>query len=351
MMSFRGTRLQELRLPQGVVWMLETLAAARGKQEVYEHQSPQLLKTLRELALIESTESSNRIEGVTVDHARLRPLVIGDAPPRDRPEEEIVGYRRALDWIHTQRSAIEMSPDTCLKLHAFAQGATAGDAGVWKTRANDIIEIFPDGRREVRFRPLAPALVPRAMEEMFLAHNHLLDQRLVTPLVALAALILDFTCIHPFRDGNGRVSRLLLLLGLYHHDFQVGRYISLERVIEQTKEEYYATLLQSSAGWHRSKHDTMPWLTYLLSTLRIAYREFEERASRARPRRGEKTDLVESVLENMTGAFGIADVERLAPSVGRDMIRRVMNRWRDAGKLEVLGRGRDARWRKKGGRR
>jgi Fic family protein len=351
MMSFRDTRLQDLRLPQGVVWMLETLAAARGKQAVYEQQSPHVLKTLRELALIESAESSNRIEGVTVDHARLRPLVIGDAPPRDRPEEEIVGYRRALDWIHTRRAAIELSPDTCLGLHALAQGGTTGDAGVWKTRANDIIEIFPDGRREVRFRPLAPKLVPEAMKEMFLAHGHLLDQRLVTPLVALAALILDFTCIHPFRDGNGRVSRLLLLLGLYHHDFEVGRTISLERVIEQTKEEYYATLLQSSAGWHEGKHDLMPWLTYLLSTLRIAYREFEERASRARPQRGEKTDLVESVLENLTGTFGIGDVERLAPNVGRDMIRRVMNRWRDAGKLEVLGRGRDARWRKKGGRR
>ncbi|MBK6849282.1 MAG: Fic family protein [Proteobacteria bacterium] len=349
MMSFRGTRLQELRLPQGTVWMLETLAAARGKQELYEHQSPQALKTLRELALIESVESSNRIEGVTVDHARLRPLVIGDAPPRDRPEEEIVGYRRALDWIHTQRAAIEMSPETCLQLHALAQAGTTGDAGVWKTRANDIIEIFPDGRSEVRFRPLAPELVQGAMKELFLAYNHVLDQRLVTPLVALAALILDFTCIHPFRDGNGRVSRLLFLLGLYHHDFQVGRYISLERVVEQTKEEYYATLKQSSASWHESKHDPLPWLTYLLSALRIAYRELEERASRARPQRGEKTDLVESVLENLRGTFGIGDVERLAPNVGRDMIRKVMNRWREAGKLEVLGRGRDARWKKKNG--
>jgi Fic family protein len=343
-MSFRGTRLQELRLPQGTVWMLETLAAARGKQEVYEHQSPQVLKTLRELALIESVESSNRIEGVTVDHDRLRPLVIGDAPPRDRPEEEIVGYRRALDWIHTQRAAIEMSPDTCLKLHGLAQGGTTGDAGVWKTRANDIVEIFPDGRSEVRFRPLAPVLVQGAMKEMFLAYNHVLDQRLVTPLVALAALVLDFTCIHPFRDGNGRVSRLLFLLGLYHHDFQVGRYISLERVVEQTKEEYYATLKQSSASWHEGRHDPLPWLTYLLSALRIAYRELEERAQRARPKRGSKTDLVEVALESVDGAFGIADIERQCPSVGRDLIRRVMNRFRDEGRLTMLARGRDARW-------
>jgi Fic family protein len=351
MYSFRATRLADLALPQGVVWMLETLAASRGRQELFEHQSPQVLETLREMALIESAESSNRIEGVTVNRDRLRPLVIGDARPLDRPEEEIVGYRRALDWIHTRRAAIEMSPETSLRLHALAQGGTTGDAGVWKTRSNDIIELFPDGRREVRFRPLAPELVAPAVNELFLAYHDVLDQRRVTPLVALAALILDFSCIHPFRDGNGRVSRLLFLLGLYHHGIEVGRFVSIERIIEQTKQEYYATLQQSSVGWHEAKHDLLPWLTYLLSTVRLAYRELEDRASRARPQRGAKSDLVESVLANLTGEFGIADVERLAPNVGRDLIRRVMNRWRDAGKLEVLRRGRDARWRRTTGER
>ncbi|OGQ84507.1 MAG: hypothetical protein A2289_14730 [Deltaproteobacteria bacterium RIFOXYA12_FULL_58_15] len=346
MNSFRGTRLADFRLPQGVVWMLETLAEAKGRQQLYEQQSPQILKTLRETALIESAESSNRIEGVTVDRDRLRPLVLDDAPPRDRPEEEIVGYRRALDWIHSNRANIDLSPKTCLRLHELAQGGTTGDAGVWKTRPNDIIEIFPDGHREVRFKPLAPDLVPKAMDELFLSYRHVIDQGEVTPLVATAALVLDFSCIHPFRDGNGRVSRLLVLLCLYHHGFEVGRYISIERVVEQTKDEYYATLQQSSSGWHEGQHDLLPWLTYFLSTLRLVHREFEERASRSRPERGAKTDLVESVLETVDQPFGIADIERLCPSVGRDMIRRVMNRWRKMGKLEMLGRGRDARWRR-----
>ncbi len=263
MMSFRGTRLQELLLPQPTVWMLETLAEAKGRQQLYEHQSPQVLEALREMALVESAESSNRIEGVTVDRKRLRPLVLGNAPPRDRPEEEIVGYRRALNWIHTERDSIPLSPDTCLELHALAQGGTTGDAGVWKTRPNDIIEIHADGRREVRFEPLAPELVPEAMSELFLSYRDVTDQGRVTPLLATSALVFDFACIHPFRDGNGRVSRLLLLLALYHHGLSVGRYISLERLIEQTKEDYYETLKRSSEDWHEGEHDIRPWFGFV----------------------------------------------------------------------------------------
>lgn len=346
MMSFRGTRLQELLLPQPTVWMLETLAEAKGRQQLYEHQSPQVLEALREMALVESAESSNRIEGVTVDRKRLRPLVLGDAPPRDRPEEEIVGYRRALNWIHTERDSIPLSSETCLELHALAQGGTVGDAGVWKTRPNDIIELHADGRREVRFEPLAPELVPEAMSELFLSYRSVIDQGRVTPLLATSALVFDFACIHPFRDGNGRVSRLLLLLALYHHGFSVGRYISLERLIEQTKEEYYETLKRSSEGWHKGEHELQPWFSYILSTLRLAHRELEERAQRARPRRGSKTDLIEAALEGFTGPFGIADVERACPNVSRDMVRRVMNRWRKGGRLEMLSKGRDAQWKR-----
>ncbi len=234
MMSFRGTRLQTTKLPLSIVWLLETLAESKGRQQLYEKQSPQLLKSLREMALIESAESSNRIEGVTVERNRLRPLIIGGTRPRDRSEEEIVGYRMALNWIRTDCHKIPITPEACLRLHALAQGGTSGDAGQWKTTQNDIIEIFPDGRREVRFRPLAPDHVQGAMEELCLAYRHALDQLQVTPLLASACFILDFLCIHPFRDGNGRISRLLTLLTCYHHGHEVGRYISFERIVEQT---------------------------------------------------------------------------------------------------------------------
>jgi len=296
------------------------------------------------MALIESAESSNRIEGVTVEKKRLRPLVIDNARPRDRSEEEIVGYRMALNWIHTDYRKIPIEPETCLRLHALAQGGTSGDAGQWKTIPNDIVEILPDGRREVRFRPLAPDLVTQTMEELCLVYRHAIDQLQVTPLLSSACFMLDFLCIHPFREGNGRISRLLTLLLCYHHGHDVGRYISFERIVEQTKEDYYEALKISSSGWHEGRHDFLPWFTYLLSVLRRAYREFEERAERQRPKRGSKTDLVEYALESMISPFGIADVEQLCPNVSRDTIRLAMNRWREQGKLEMLGKGRDAKW-------
>lgn len=347
MMSFRGQRLQDTRLPLSTVWLLETLAESKGRQQLFEKQSPQILKPLREMALIESAESSNRIEGVTVERNRLRPLVLGNTRPCDRSEEEIVGYRLALNWIHADHSQIPITPETCLRLHSLAQGGTSGDAGQWKTTQNDIIEIFPDGRRQVRFRPVAPDRVPAAMQELCLAYRHAIDQLKVTPLLASACLVLDFLCIHPFRDGNGRVSRLLTLLSFYHHGYEVGQYISHERIVEQTKEDYYEVLKSSSTGWHEGGHDVMPWFNYLLSLWRRAYRELEDRAERRRPERGSKTELVEYALHNMVGSFGIADVERLCPNVSRDMVRLVMNRWREEGRLEMLGKGRDAKWRQK----
>jgi Fic family protein len=344
MMSFRGTRLQNIKLSLPIVWLLETLAESKGRHQLYQKQSPQLLKSLREMALIESAESSNRIEGVTVERNRLRPLVVGNTRPRDRSEEEIVGYRMALNWIHTRYHQLPITPETCLRLHALAQGGTSGDAGQWKRTQNDIIEIFPDGRREVRFQPLAPDLVPKAMEELCLAYRHAIDQLQVTPLLASACFVLDFLCIHPFRDGNGRISRLLTLLLCYQHGHDIGRYISLERLVEETKEDYYEALKISSANWHEGTHDVLPWFTYLLSVWRRAYRELEERAERQRPKHGSKTDLVEYALGNIIGPFGISDIEQLCPSVSRDTIRLVMNRWRDQDKLEMLSKGRDAKW-------
>jgi len=346
MMSFRDTRLAGMTLPQGTVWLLESLAEARGKQALYEAQSPQILNVLREMALIESAESSNRIEGVIVDRSRLRPLVLGRSRPRDRSEEEIVGYRRALSWIHTDHAKIRIEPATILHLHSLAQGGTSGDAGRWKTSQNEIVEILPNGRRTIRFRPLEPERVAAAMEELCLSYRTAIDQRQVVALLAVAATVLDFLCIHPFRDGNGRVSRLLTLLALYHHGYGVGRYVSLERLVEETKESYYDSLKMSSAAWHKGRHDVMPWFNYFLSTLRKAYREFEDRAGRERPARGSKAGLIEYALANAQSPFGIADLERLCPNVSRDMIRVVMNRWRDEGRIEVLSRGRDAKWRR-----
>jgi Fic family protein len=170
----------------------------------------------------------------------------------------------------------------------------------------------------------------------------------VPALVAVACLVLDFLCIHPFRDGNGRVSRLLTVLTLYHHGIEVGRYISLERLIEESKEDYYAVLQASSTGWHEGKHDLLPWLNYFLAVVRRAYSQFEERVGEVKSPRGAKTALIETAILGFVGEFGLSDVERVCPGVSRDMVRRVLQKMQRAGKIECLGKGRTAKWRKIG---
>jgi Fic family protein len=276
MMTFRGERLAKTRLTPGTVWLLEKLADSKKKQGLYEKQLTRILKSLQEIALIEGTESSNRIDGVTVEPERLRLLVLNGACPRDRSEEEILGYRNALIWVHGNHGNVSIEPGTLRRLHGLAQEGTIGDAGEWKESQNEIVELDPEGRLEVRFQPVEPALVPAAVEELCFAYNRSIDQSKIPALLAAACLVFDFLCIHPFREANGRVSRLLTLLTLCHLGHNVGRYISLERIVEQSKESYYEALQTSSVGWHEGSHDIMPWVQYFLSTIHTAYREFEE---------------------------------------------------------------------------
>jgi Fic family protein len=347
MKSFDPKRLVGATIPVGVSWQLGTVMESKGRQDLYEKQSPEVLRTLRELAIVESTESSNRIEGVTVEPGRLRPLVLGRARPRDRSEEEIVGYRNALNWIHTNPEAIPVRAETIQRLHGLAQ-AGAGDAGHWKAKDNEIIEVLPDGRRIVRFRPVAARETPEAIEQLCLGYRHATDQDLLPPLLAVANLVFDFLCIHPFRDGNGRVSRLLSLLLLYHHGFRVGRYVSLERLIEDSKESYYEALKRSSEGWHEGRHDLVPWWSYFVGILRSAYREFEERVGTVRAPRGAKTETVRRAILAFPGEFRISDVERACPGVSRDMIRLVLRALQEEKRIVCLGRGRSAKWRRIG---
>ncbi|HEY7221627.1 MAG TPA: Fic family protein [Candidatus Binatia bacterium] len=276
MMTFRAKQLEKTKLPPGTAWLLEKLAESQQKQTLYEKQSRRLLKSMEKIALVEGTESSNRIDGVTVEPERLRRLVFNGAFPRDRSEEEIIGYKNALSWIHANHEKVSIEPGTLRRLHALAQEGTIGDAGEWKESQNEIVELDPEGQLEVRFQPVAPALVPAAVEELCLAYNRSIDQIKIAPLVAVAWLVFDFLCIHPFREANGRVSRLLTLLALYHHGHHVGRYISLERIVEQSKRSYYDALQTSSVGWHEGSHDIVPWLQYFVSTIHTAYGEFEE---------------------------------------------------------------------------
>jgi Fic family protein len=277
MMSFRGSRLSQLQLPVSSVWLLTDISESKGRQDLFTRQAPQLLETLRETALVQSVESSNRIEGVTVAPERLVPLVVGNARPFDRSEEEIQGYRRALDRIHAEASDLPVTPELLQRLHGIIQEGS-GDAGQWKRVSNEIIELREGAPPLVRFRPVSVEETPAAVEELCLVYRHAVNQGIAPPLVSVAALVFDFLCSHPFRDGNGRVSRLLTLLALYQHGYEVGRYISLERLIEETRGDYYDVLRRSSEGWHEGRHDLLLWLNYFLAILKRAYRELEAQA-------------------------------------------------------------------------
>lgn len=325
---------------------MNSISEHKGKEELYNKQSPQLLKALVEMAMIESVESSNRIEGVTVDRDRLKPLIIGHSKPRDRSEEELAGYRKALDLIHKKHDSLVISPQTIQELHRLSR-LDAGDAGQWKKKNNEIIKKLPNGRVEIIFTPLEADKVPDAMKQLCLVYQDNLTQSNYPPLFAIACLILDFLSIHPFRDGNGRVSRLLTLLALYQNGYGVGKYISLERIVEQSKETYYGSLNKSSRDWHKAKHNVMPWFHYFLSTIVSAYKEFEQRAGRLKPSRGAKTQIIGQAILSQAGEFSISDIERECPGVSRDMVRVVFRQLQEEKRIVCLGKGKSARWRKK----
>jgi len=346
MMTLKQFSIKPETVPSITSWYLSDLGEARGRQELFTKQSPQKLKVLREHALIESAVSSNRIEGVTVADARIRTIVFGKSHLRDRDEEEVRGYRNALNLIHEQAAKLPVSEETIQNLHRLAKG-DIWDAGKYKEKESEIIEKYPDGTSRVRFRTVSPAKTPVFVAELIDLWNQCLRERWVHPIVAMAAFNLDFLSIHPFRDGNGRVSRLLLLLQCYHLGYDAGRYISIERIIEQSKDRYYETLEQSSQGWHEGKHDPWPYINYVLYTLKTAYKEFEERVGQLRSPKGAKTEIIRSAIEKTLRPFRIADIQQECPGVSIDLIRQILKKLRDEGKVECLGRGQSAEWQKR----
>lgn len=335
---------QTPQIPTVTVWELTELAEYLGRQELFRRQSPQRLKVLREHAVIESAVASNRIEGVEIDRRRVGTVVFGKSHLQDRNEQEVRGYQTALSLIHERHDSLPVSPEVILRLHALTR-PEIWDSGRLKDQDGEIIEKHADGDVSVRFRPLSATATPAAIAQLCDDNARLAREKQVPPLIVWAAFSLDFLCIHPFRDGNGRVSRLLLLLHLYHLGFTAGRYISMERIIEQSKDRYYETLRQSSQGWHEARHDPWPYINYLLYTLKEVYAEFEQRYANTTLPLGEKTEAVRRGVASFQAAFHITELHRRCPEVSLDMIRKVLREMRQAGDVECTGRGKHALWR------
>lgn len=342
--SFGPGQLEKTNVPMSTVRSIGLLGEFKGKQQLFEKQSPQVLSALREIARVQSIESSNRIEGVTAASGRVAELAAEKTTPRDRSEQEIAGYRDVLSTVHANALGMDVSTGLILQLHRDLYQFSPNPGGAWKSTANDIVDVLGDGTHRLRFSPVAPHLVDSAMSDLLTGYHSAVSGGQADSLIAVPAFVLDFLCIHPFSDGNGRMSRILNLMLLYQAGYDVGRYISLEKVIEDSKETYYEALEASSDGWHEGQHDLVPWLQYSHGVLIAAYLEFEQRVGQMGTGRGAKRKMVIDCIRHLPMTFRYADVERACPGVSRPTIVRVLGELRDKGEIRCTKGGRDATW-------
>ncbi len=344
MKSFEHGYLLDTPLGHSLGKSLRVLGEYRGRQDMHTDQSPEILETLRQVAMIQSAESSNRIEGIIVSPNRLAPLVTGKTKPQDRSEQEVSGYRDVLADIHTNHSRMKLTTGLILDWHRRMYRYTPENGGHWKSKDNAILEIKPGGQAAVRFKPVSALAAPEFMEKLLEYYQKSLDEEKVDALLLVASFILDFECIHPFMDGNGRLGRLLTLLLLYQQGFEVGRYISLERVVEQSKESYYETLLKSSKDWHAARHDTRPWWEYFLGMLTAAYDDFEARMGSITSAKGAKREMVQNAVTRLSQQFKFGDLQKACPGVSYPTLKRALSDLKGKGLIRCLGKGRDALW-------
>ena len=325
---------------------LRRLGQYQGQQALLQHQRPQLIKTLKEIAIIQSSESSNRIEGINVDPKRLDKILNNKLKPENRSEAQVLGYRNVLSRIHNRYQEFKISPEMILQMHKDMLKYTDIDGGAWKRTDNVIEERLPNGNWVTRFSPTSAVETPAYMQELCQRFNRLWAQSSIDQLVIAFAFIFDFLCIHPFTDGNGRVSRLLTVLLLHKMNIDITRYISYERLVEETKESYYQILRDVSQDWHRGQHHLLPWIEYNIGLLIAGYKELDERINVLDFEKGSKTHWVLEMVDDLPEEFSIGELVHLCPGVSRPMIRHILETLRKENKLISLGTGRSAKWQK-----
>lgn len=344
MRSYNYQYLSNLPLPMDTVRLIGRINEYKGKQDLYKQQAPQILNTLRDVAVIQSTKASNAIEGIVVTESRLHTIMSKTADPANRSEAEIAGYRDVLDLIHASAPDIPINPNILLQLHKELYKFVPVEGGKWKNVDNEISETFPDGTRRTRFIPVSAFETPAAVQALCDSLKERRQQEDVDPLILTSYFVLDFLSIHPFNDGNGRMARLLTLLMLYQSGFEVGRYISLEKIIEERKEDYYESLRLSSIHWHDNRQNPFHWINYLLSVILAAYKELESRVGLVTTGSQNKTVRIRRFVEGRISPFTKTDVRNACPDISEATINRVLRELRDEGVIASSGLGRSAKW-------
>ena len=338
---------KQLLTPE-IVNMLSSLHEFRGKQELYIEAESDVLTALLDIAKIQSTKASNKIEGIYTSDERLEALVMEKAEPRNRSEEEIAGYREVLTTVHDSYEYIPIRPNNILQLHRDLYSFSSSDTGGrFKNTDNVIAESGKDGQQRVRFMPVPAFQTPEAMENLCNEFNNAIERSEYDPLLLIPMFILDFLCIHPFNDGNGRMSRLLTLLLLYRSGYIVGKYVSMEMLIEKTKETYYEALQNSSIEWHNDKSDYTSFVRYYLGVVLKGYNEFQDRIGHLKYRKLSKADRVKMVFEKKFGVVKKADIATLCPDISETTIERTLKELLEAGFIEKVGKGRATGYAKK----
>lgn len=320
--------------------MISACREHKGKQELFIEASRDELTTLLDVAKIQSTKASNAIEGIFSTDKRIAELVEQKNEPKNRNEQEISGYRDVLSTIHESYDFITPSMNMILQLHRDLYSYTgSGEGGKFKSSDNVIAQVDSDGNTSVRFKPVSAFETKIAMEEMCGAFIEEWNRNRIEKLVIIPMFILDFLCIHPFNDGNGRMSRLLTLLLLYKAGFIVGKYISIEMIIEKTKESYYETLRESGKGWHENENDYGSFIKYFLGTLLKAYSEFEERVAYLSQGKKSKSERIEILLKNTLGKMSKRQILENCPDISTRTVERTLSELLNAGKIQKVGAG------------
>ncbi len=341
MRTFNYSLIKEQKWDSELLGYIAAIYKEAGKQEMYLKQKPEELEKLVEIAKIQSTEASNAIEGIVTTNTRVRQLVEEKTTPRNRNEQEIAGYRDVLGIIHESFDAIPITQNYILQLHKILYSHMNNPvAGRTKTVQNYISATYPDGHTETLFTPLPPYETPEALDRICEEYNRVIGNMELEPLIAIPVFIHDFLCIHPFNDGNGRMSRLLTTLLLYRSGFYVGKYISLEAKIERHKDLYYDALAASQIGWHEGKDDPVSFVKYLLSTILAAYRDFEDRFFLVETKRS-ALDKVRLAAQNKIGRFTKQDIRELCPSLSVSSIEGALRRMVEFGELRRGGNGKN----------
>ena len=341
MRTFNYSEIKNQKWDSDILGLIAAIYKEAGKQELYLKQRPQELEKLVEIAKIQSTEASNAIEGIVTTNTRIKQLVEEKTTPRNRDEQEIAGYRDALNIIHESFDAIPITQNYILQLHKILYSHMNNPmAGRTKSVQNYISATYPDGHVETRFTPLAPYETPEALDRICEEYNRVIGNMEVEPLIVIPIFIHDFLCIHPFNDGNGRMSRLLTTLLLYRNGFYVGKYISLEAKIAKNKDLYYDALGQTQIGWREGTDDPIPFIKYLLGTILAAYHDFEDRFALVETKLS-ALETVRRATMNKIGRFTKQDIRELCPSLSVSSVEGALRKLVASGELKREGKGKN----------